>query len=536
MRKRVINVKKINFKNIAKKIAIYGLVIQLLLTATGCGVKKDYSTYDYSSQTSTTDTYVNTSSDKPLACTKVPYSNNDVIVKFTSGVENSLLDINSMDVEYPYEELFNENYSISNFVGDTSINKEHNTSILQGGKISSSNLYSKVIENNKNYSNKTLKEELSGSEIQKICGYIAEAINTLIDSGKIKDVNEVACALSNLKIFEVNSMNDASVNKDNCLLVTPSVIKNNAKKHSNFDYYKYVIQHEAVHFAQHSCEHVIGDVNHKYGFSEVKESEEVNMYEYLWLYEAHASKAASDFQNQEPVSYKSYVDYLNMTDYSNALKGSSYDSLMDIALSRNINDLYSYFKVSNETEKREVDKFMFATDIALNGNKKFFNAFSKQNTGISDSNLKQSMKVSICEFLSKNFYKSLISSLKNNSMSLDDIYYLISVFEANLDTKIYYSSSYDYENNKDFFEFYTSLQNEFFDLLALNTGIEFDEVVNKFNNYSLYKEDGKTVNCSNNFSSNMNNIVSKLHTKDTYFQGNIRQYSDYYNIGNHYSK
>lgn len=535
MRKKVINVKKINFKSLAKKIAIYGLAFQILLSATGCSLKKNYSSYEVNNVVESVENYDNSSS-KPVACSKVPYVSNDIEIKFNSGIQDSLVDIDSNSIEYPYENLFNEEYSVNNFVGDYSTNKSHNTTILQGGRISSGNLYSSVIENNKNYSNKTLKEELSNSEIQKICSYIAEAINSLIDSGSIKDINEVACTLSDLKIFEISSVNDASVNSDNCLLITPKIISNNAKKYSDFDYYKYVIQHEAIHLAQYSCQHVVGDVDHKYGYSEVKDTDEVNMYEYLWLYEAHASKVASEFQNQEAVSYKSYVDYLNMVDYSNALNNkSSFNSLGDTALSRNINDLYSYFQVNSDYERREVDKFMFATDIALNGNKKFFNAFNKNNSGMTDSELKQSMKVSICEYLSKNFYKSLINNINNNSMNLDDIFYLISVFEAKLDEKIYYSSQYDYETNKDFFEFYTNIQNEFFELISLNSGITFDEVVNKFNNYSLYKEDG-SINCTYNFNNNMKSFVNKLHTENTYFQGNIRQYSDYYINQKGYSK
>ncbi len=526
MRKKVVDKKNLNFTNISKKLMIYGLALQIILTTAGCEIKKTnyneaQNSYEYTNDSNDIDNYDN----KSISSKDNAYLSNNINVLLNQGFDNTLYNIESIKITYPFEELFNESYSVNNFVGNINNELNHDTSLLVGGKISSSNLYSKVLENNENYSNKSLKKDLSSSELNKICNYIAESVNEEIINNKV-NANEVACTLSDLKIFEINSVNDASVNGDNCLLVTPSIINNNAKKYSNFDYYKYVIQHEAKHLCQLSCNHIIGDIDHKYGFAEFKENDQVNMYEYLWLSEAHASIAASKMQNQEPISYKSYVSYLNLIDFTNGLNIT--ESLSDLALSRNINDLYNYFDTNSEIEKRDVDKLMFSLDIVLNSNKKFMKSYSNLNSGISESDMKQYMKISICESLSKQFYKTLIKYAKDNSMNLDDIFYLITVFEANLNDKLYFSSESDYENNKEFFEIYTSLQNEFFNIVALNSKLSMEDIITRFNNYSLYKEDGNTINCSYSFNNFMNGVIKKLHTSETYFSLNIRQYKTYF--------
>lgn len=529
MRRKVI--KKEKLKKITKKLIIYCMISQFLFTATSCGFKKSKSNPIINN--TTIETTVESSSDKPIACNKREYDESSNIYVKAGEIGDSLINVNSLNISYPYEELFNESNSVNKFVGDKNINVAHNEGVISGNQISASLLYQKVLENNKNYSNKTLKKELSNSVIKQLCDYVAEAINNEIALGKIKDLSEVSCVLSDLKMFEVNSMNEALINSDRCLLITPDMINNTAKKYSDLDYMKLVVQHEAIHLCQISCTHVDNSLDHKYGFAEFRNDNEVNMYEYLWLSEANASIESAKFQNSDPISYKSYVKYLNLIDFSNQLNNNSYNSLNDIVFSRNINDLYNYFQVSSDLEKREVDKFMFSLDIVLNNNTKYFNEFSKRNTGVSQSELKQQMKVSISEFLTKNFYKSILKQINSNGMELNDIFYLINLFEANINDVIYYSSESDYDNNKEFFDIYLNIQDELFMVLSNKMGITFDEVVEKFSNYSLYKEDRKTVNSSFNFGDNYNKIVNKLHNNSTYFTGNIRDYSLFYKKNNY---
>lgn len=522
MRRKVIKVEKL--KKITKKIIIYGLTLQLLLSTTSCGYKKNKVSNSVNTSYTVTEVQKDNSSNKPIPCNKREYNNFEFLSK---GIDtnDSLMNVNSFNITYPYQELFNEEESVNNYINEYSTKEKHDDFLLSNNRISSSKLYMKVLENNNNYTNKTLKKELPNSDIEKICNYITEAINNEIEKGNIKDINELACVLSDLKIFEVNSMNEALVNGDRCLLVTKKMINNNAKKYKDVDYTKLIIEHEALHLCQISCKHIDQRIDHKYGFSEFRNTDEVNMYEYLWLSEANASIESANFQNIDPISYKSFVKYLNLIDFTNQMKNNKYKSLNDIALSKNINDLYEYFKANNEEEKREVDRFMFAIDIALNNNEKFFKHVPSNE---STSELKQKMKISISEFLTKNFYKSLLSSLNNSNMKLNNIFYLINVFEANLNDIIYYSSESDYTNNKEFFEFYTNIQDEFFTSLAKSFNIGTEDIENYFKNYSLFKEDKKTLNYDDDFSDNYKNIINKNHTSSTYFNGNIRDYSEYY--------
>ena len=198
MRRKVITVEKL--KKITEKIIIYGLTLQLLLSTTSCGYKKNKVGDSADTSYSVTEDQKDNLSNKPIPCNKREYNN----LKFLSkGIDtsNSLMNINSFKITYPYQELFNEEESVSNYINEYYKKEKHDDSLLSNNRIISSKLYMKVLENNNNYTNKTLKKELPNSDIEKICNYIAEAINNEIEKGNIKNINEVSCVLSDLKIF-----------------------------------------------------------------------------------------------------------------------------------------------------------------------------------------------------------------------------------------------------------------------------------------------------------------------------------------------
>jgi hypothetical protein len=122
------------------------------------------------------------------------------------------------------------------------------------------------------------------------------------------------------------------------------------------------------------------------------------------------------------------------------------------------------------------------------------------------------MKQGICITLTKYFYKNLAERVANTDVSLQDIYYLINVFEEDLSSHTDYDSSEKFTFNKEFMSYYIEVQDEFFNMIA-DDNMSFDDIVNGFKEYSmaLSTNNGLVRNCE----------LSWLNDKEKNFLNNL---------------
>ena len=113
---------------------------------------------------------------------------------------------------------------------------------------------------------------------------------------------------------------------------------------------------------------------------------------------------------------------------------------------------------------------------------------SGSETRIFEENLKGS--VALTE--SKMFYTSLLKRINNKSISLNEVFSVISVFELEISRQTWYQSKYG--NLEEFLEGYNIIQEEFFGVLSINSGISIEEIKHLYYLYNAnYSQEGVDV-------------------------------------------
>lgn len=107
--------------------------------------------------------------------------------------------------------------------------------------------------------------------------------------------------------------------------------------------------------------------------------------------------------------------------------------------------------------------------------------------------------------LTKLFYRNLAREINNGGVTLRDAYYLIRVFEADIDRHMSNQTVGYLIFFKDFYGDYLDVQNEFFAVLSKNNNVEEDKLSSGFQAYSMNINDGEkdvSPNCTLNFLTN----------------------------------
>lgn len=82
-------------------------------------------------------------------------------------------------------------------------------------------------------------------------------------------------------------------------------------------------------------------------------------------------------------------------------------------------------------------------------------------------------------------------------LTLQDVFYLITIFEADMNSHIEYIDALKkFEYNKNFMKDYIRMQDNFFDTLA-SGGISRDEIIEGFQSYALSVENSKSEKVTN---------------------------------------
>ena len=128
----------------------------------------------------------------------------------------------------------------------------------------------------------------------------------------------------------------------------------------------------------------------------------------------------------------------------------------------------------------------------------------------------------------------------NQKVSLQDLFYLISVFESDLNSHLSYNKIENYEYYEEFLTNYSEIQNEFFKAISINSGYSYEEILEKFNNYALYQDvDGvKKYNATLDWLTvdKQEYIMDAEGRLDTYSTANIQFVSEKRNISDERTK
>ena len=498
--KKINDERKYKFFKLGRNVLTISLGITLLLT--GCGTDKN------------DDYYYIPSSD--VNFTEQSVLDNPMLKKDQNDYSNSLLNvsenaysefinyINNFKTEYDYEKYYNIEEALNRYE-QVKNNKTQNHSYSLK-EFSIKELLSVVKENNKKYLQQKEQEyvseffeEFSDAELQKICEIIISTINYYKDKNLIEDINELKCILGDLKILNKTTLTNAYVTDDNALIISPLMIETLEIKNldGNVDVYESTITHEVIHLLQKNCRdnnknaYAIGN---SYQFEDLK----VNPLFYNWFYEGAAEKLANNKTKYKPLVYEFYINYIESLNLVSSLNvNNTPTSVEETTLSNNLDALYKVFNAKTEDQKKEVINLMFSLDIIETDTEDFVNAVNPNMTDDELVLIKRNLKGSVCETLTKMFYKNLATMVKENKMPLEDVFYLITIFEADVDSHIVYGDIDKYNACESFFKNYMEIQTEFFEYLSSSKNYTNEQIENMFDEYGIVRENGdKNFNLS----------------------------------------
>lgn len=428
--------------------------------------------------------------------------------------------LDTIEITFPYE-----NYYDSNSINDKINNLDMNIGSVSPISIDGNTIYKIVKENNKNY-NKSIYEELDDETLKKYCNILSDTINYYWDSKYINH-DAIYQKLNTLQILTGEGFFfNGSYNENNILVVNKEYITFSNTQGSLED----VVAHESIHFIQSASPQVYDkndSLTYGYGFSYKFKDELVNSRNFQWFYEASAEKASSISNNTEINDYPSMIGYLDSLELC-ALLNDNYmvNDMMQLSFTSDINDLYNAMNINN---KAEFLNMLYNIEIAQN--KPLDIRMECYNNGepMDENNVGYEIKSSTLIAISKLFYQNLASAVKNHNIGLNDIAYLITVFETKMGYHSYYYDYNYYDYNILFISNYTSIQDAFFKSIANSGTYSYDEIVLYFENYSpLAIKNGNNVN---NYdlnwldSSKVNLLENTMSKYEDYYNACIRKYN-----------
>ncbi|MDD3222329.1 MAG: hypothetical protein EOM34_16800 [Clostridia bacterium] len=406
--------------------------------------------------------------------------------------------LNTVNVNYEYEEFYGIDEALNKQSSTPFVKSEtHSHSIeLKDGKFDAEAMVDVVLNNNQAYLEsdevsdfkKSTYSELTRSEIANLSSVIADTLNAEIERNPSIDIEELKCVVGNLKMFSSISTSNAYVNMDDCLAISPNMIDIASIINSdNENVERDIIVHESMHLIQKTCADNQKDVE-VIGISHSYEDLDVNPLKWLWFLEGSAEKEMCNITGDEAITYKYKISYLDSLTMATMLRdGVSADQTEKICFQNDPEILYQQFGCENDDEKCELIKMMYTTDILQSEREDFYEKYEPVYGAVDNEEqlvpLQRELKVPICETLTKEFYENLGSYMSSGSITIDDMNYLIRVFEGDVNSHLDCANIEKAEENIEFMNVYIPIQDEFFKAVADSTDYSYEDLLERYNKY-----------------------------------------------------
>ena len=442
-------------------------------------------------------------------------SYDDTSIHMNSYEYNQFMNyLSSRKTNYAYSDLYDINKALDREKSQGSHNNNHDNQIeMVNGKFDSTKLVESIKKNNKTYRDslpsgfkKSSLKDMKDSEIKAFADIIVDTLNYEIEKHPNIDIEELRCVLGNLKLYSSSSTSNAYVDDDDMMAVSPAMLKvvEVMNRNTGNDASRDVIVHEAMHLIQKGCKHNMEyDHYSQIGISKKWDDLEVNTLQWRWFYEGSAEKLMTTYTGDSPITYKYIVSYFDsLTTAGIANDNIKVDSLEEVSLSHNSNDFFKLMGADTARDKEELIKMMYTLDVLQFGRDDFYNKYEPiygpKKTGDDLVLYQQELKVSICETMTKIFYSNLAEKMTKDNLSIDDTFYLIRLFEGDMNNHLEMNNTKKKEQSDVFAKDYMEIQNEFFNNLASSNNMSVDSLKDKFDNYEFGINKEKTLNSFSN--------------------------------------
>lgn len=381
--------------------------------------------------------------------------------------------ISSIKTEYLYSELYTEKHNLNvNYVAT------NDTDIIINNQVNYDALYNKVLANNASYmaeNNITNYKNTTDSLVARVCKLIVTEINDLLTDNTTIDRIALNHKLNDLKIFSYVSYSYGLYNQENGVLaINEQTLNSYGTEITNS-----VIGHEIAHLVQSASTEELENADYleRFGYCYKTSEDTFNPYNWTWFIEAAAEDYSYKFYNlDEPFVYPTEIKTIETMQLATFNTGNEFS---DSLYSSDINTLYNLFGCQTDEEREEIQRMFYGFTINYNDSPgqegdNFYKTLHAKLGTEEYTRVQTEIKGSSCLTLSKVFYKNLANKINGQSVKLEDVFKVISIYELEMSRQLWYQSKY--ADLEIFLTGYTEVQNAFFATLAANFGVELDYI------------------------------------------------------------
>lgn len=423
--------------------------------------------------------------------------------------ERFLADIHPV---YEYSDYYHIDEALKR-VGEKNITevKQHKHDVRVNGELDYNALYKLVLKNNKEFLKSYDKfspsyEKPGNGEIKEICERICEVLTEYAKTYPEIDMDTVCCNLYDLKILNPSqSFEVAYLEKNNIFFFSKKQIKAKGGLIDTEDPYTSTLYHEMVHFCQVCCDCYNNGDEWRVGIGNDYADTDTDALCWYWLNEASAEKIMSKQLGIGYTTYTAYIGYLTSLDYIAQLdKGTGANTVELLTLQHDVETAFKLFDMQTPEERLEFIKMMYTVEVLQTKPDGFYKEYEEKygvdldSTEEIDTEFRLKLKDDAFITMSKLFYRNLARQIKSGNTTLQDMLYLIRVWENKLDCHCS-NDEYAYMAAfKQFYDEYMGIQNKFFALIAAENGLTSEELTDSLLNYSINITDNgirKSPNC-----------------------------------------
>lgn len=313
-------------------------------------------------------------------------------------------------------------------------------------------------------------EAVESDYLLELCTLILQTVEQMRSKYPDIDWQRVYCNLGNLKIlYDVGMLSYAQVSKELVL----SISKTNTEivlRMEDENGLRNVLVHETMHILQIGC--VCEDIEHcerRCGISTYWDDFDLNTTDWVWLAEGSAERNMCTLTGADAISYQYKMDYICSFTMSLLLRDSvKADTMETLSFYSDPDLLFDAFGCQSQEERDEVLKLMITMNVLQMQPEEFYEAY-KAATGIDPQESEESLnqfsyclKPAICVTLAKEFYENLTAFLGENQVSVNDLFFLMTLFEGHLNQHLTYNSESKAQINQPFFDCYRAMREALF--------------------------------------------------------------------------
>ena len=406
--------------------------------------------------------------------------------------------VNAQQPEYPYAYMYDlEEVQRRLDMAGVNVESHQFSALNENGVLDVQNLAAMVTENNKAY----LEEHTFGYKepekdyLLELCAFIIDVVERMQQKYPHVDWDRVYCNLGNLKIlYDVGMLSFAEVSADMVLSISQgntqivTVLKGD-------DGFVRVLTHETIHIIQMGCAcEGIENCSRRVGIAYYWDDFTLNTADWTVLAEGGAERLMCALTGGNALTYQYKIDYLCSFNMALLLQENVAADVMEtLCLQDDPQLLFDAFGVQTAEEYEEVLKLIITTNT-LQMQPTAFMAEYEELTGVDlwedDEAMDAfcfSLKPDIGISLAKEFYQNLTNFVKDNSISANDLFCLIALFEGHLNQHLNYKSEAKLEYNQIFFDSYRPMRNALF--AALSTENPDMDIAQMYADYQISVEE-----------------------------------------------